>query len=81
VPSPEPKSSHCWHEHLKFEEGTFKIACLDCDQFWVARYPGTSETLYTGLRNVHPQFGRDTRHDRFAFPKLKRDEKSSPKKG
>lgn len=63
-------SSSCTHEHLKFQDGTYKIACIDCDRTWVAQFPGTSEALDLRLKSQMAAPGRETRHDRFSLPRM-----------
>lgn len=56
----------CPHDHMKFEEGTFRIFCIDCRQEWDAVRGGMPDLT---LKLVLPAPFRDTRHDRYVTPR------------
>lgn len=65
---PPASPAACAHEHLKFEDGTLHLVCIDCDQVWEAvwgKHHGTNMAL-AGVPMYAP---RNTRHDRWVMPR------------
>jgi hypothetical protein len=54
----------CVHEHLKFKDGSFGIACIDCSQEWQAVKNGQPDFT---LKHAPVHAYRETRHDRFVL--------------
>lgn len=65
-PATVPKK--CPHEHLKFEDGTFTVACMDCPQRWDARAEKGGQDYGLKATPMYPP--RDTRHDPFVLPRV-----------
>lgn len=61
---PQATPGACAHEHLRFQDGTFHLICIDCDQQWAAVKDGAF--AFT-LRSVPMYPPRDTRHDRWVL--------------
>lgn len=63
---PPASPAPCAHEHLKFVNGTYMIACIDCDQRWAAVKDGVPDYTLQATPMYPP---RDTRHDKWVLPR------------
>ncbi len=58
--------SPCAHEHLRFEDGSLHVVCIDCGRPWIALQAKGGPIDYTlGSVPIYPP--RDTRHDRWVL--------------
>lgn len=72
---PPASAGPCGHEHLRFDEGSFHLICIDCEQKWAAVKNG--DILDYALRSVPIYPPHHTRHDRWVLSRTQ----PLPKKG
>lgn len=58
----------CRHEHLRFEDGTQHVVCIDCGRPWVALTHKGGPVDFS-LRSVPMLPPHETRHDRWVMPR------------
>jgi hypothetical protein len=59
----------CQHDHIRFEDGTMHLVCIDCEQVWggLDRKGGKMDhSLQQQTRTYTP----DTRHNRWVIPRV-----------
>jgi hypothetical protein len=59
----------CKHDHVRFEDGTLHLVCIDCGQVWAAldRKGGMINHMLTYENRM---YSPDTRHSRWEVPRL-----------
>lgn len=59
---------NCPHEHLRFEDGTQHIVCIDCGRPWAALVHKGGPVDFS-TRSQMVTLGRETRHDKWVMPR------------